>query len=159
MQTKTDAPSLLSVEEVRRLVDETFPALHAGGRTVTIEAVADRIARIRLHVSERNIRPGGTISGPAMFMLADLSIYAALIATLGASAIPAVTSNLNINFLSRPEPAELLCDARLLRIGRRLAYAEASVFADGAPSRLLAHATGSYALPSPERAIPAGVNE
>lgn len=136
----------LDLSEVTRLVDEHFPGLHAGGPTVVIESVADRRARVRLLLAERNIRPGGTISGPAMFMLADLTIYVALIASLGPPAIPAATANLNINFLSRPEPVELIGDARVIRIGRRLAYAEVSITADGAPDRVLAHATGSYAL-------------
>lgn len=135
----------LAVEDVRRLIDTSFPGIHAGGRIVMIEAVGDRTARVRLLVAERNIRPGGTISGPAMFMLADFTIYVALIATLGAPAIPAVTSNLNINFLARPEPVELIGEARVIRIGRRLAYAEVSIVAEGS-DKVLAHATGTYAL-------------
>lgn len=135
----------LTADEVTHLLDRSFPGLNAGGRSVVIEAAGDRSARVRLLLSERNIRPGGTISGPAMFMLADLTIYVALIATLGPSAIPAATANLNINFLSRPEPVELIGDARVLRIGRRLAYAEVSIAPVGS-TEVLAHATGTYAL-------------
>ncbi len=136
----------LRVEEVTRLIDETFPGIHTGGRTVFIESVADRTACVRLKLDPRNIRPGGTISGPAMFMLADFAIYVALIATIGAPAISAVTSNLNINFLLRPDPADLLANAKVIRIGRRLAYAEVHISADGG-GEVLAHATGSYAMP------------
>jgi uncharacterized protein (TIGR00369 family) len=140
------APLLpLDVAEVDRLIDVHFPGIHVGGRTVVIEAVADRMARVRLLLTERNIRPGGSISGPAMFMLADFAIYVALIATLGQPAIAAVTSNLNINFLLRPDPADLVAQARLLRVGRRLSYADVSVTAAGS-SEVLAHATGTYAL-------------
>lgn len=135
----------LTADEVTHLLDRSFPGLNAGGRRVVIEAAGDRSARVRLLLSEQNIRPGGTISGPAMFMLADLTIYVALIATLGPPAIPAATANLNINFLSRPDPVELIGDARVLRIGRRLAYAEVSIMPAGG-DKVLAHATGTYAL-------------
>lgn len=85
-----------------------------------------------------------------MFMLADFAIYVALIGTLGESAISSVTSNLNINFLARPEPNDLIAVARVIRIGRRLSYAEVHITADGAAD-VLAHATGSYAMPPPMR--------
>ena len=112
---------------------------------MVIESVAECRARVRLGVDPRNLRPGGTVSGPAMFTLADFSIYVALIATLGASAIPAVTSNLSINFLLRPDPVDVVAEARLIRIGRRLAYAEVSLYSVGRED-IIAHATGSYAL-------------
>ena len=135
----------LTPESVTHLIDDAFPGIHAAGRIVVIESVADLTARVRLKLDQRNIRPGGTISGPAMFMLADFAIYVALIATLGAPAISAVTSNLNINFLLRPEPRDLIAEARVIRLGRRLAYAEVHISADG-ETAVLAHATGSYAL-------------
>ena len=144
-ETKPRIP--LSADEVGRLIDNAFPGVNAGKRTTVIESVADRSARVRLLLDERNIRPGGTLSGPAMFMLADFTIYVALIATLGPEAIAAVTSNLNINFLSRPEPADLIGEARIIRLGRRLAYAEVSISADKS-RELLAHATSNYVLPS-----------
>ena len=81
-----------------------------------------------------------------MFTLADFSIYVALIGTLGIPGLAAVTSNLNINYLRRPAPADLIAEARIIRLGRRLAYTEVQIFSDGNPD-LIAHATGSYALP------------
>jgi uncharacterized protein (TIGR00369 family) len=139
-------PVALTVDAVTRLIDETFPGLHANGRWIHIESVGDRTARIRMTAVPSTIRPGGTISGPAMFTLADFAIYAALIAKLGAPAIAAVTSNLNINFLLRPEPVDMLGEAKLIRIGRSLAYAEVSLFSVGRDD-VIAHATGTYALP------------
>lgn len=141
------AGATLSVDEVTALIDENFPQIHAGGRSISIESVAERQARVRLRYSERLARPGGTISGPAMFTLADFSIYAALIATLGAPAIPAVTTNLNITFLRRPEPRDLVAMTRIIRLGRRLAYAQVELTSDG-DEEVVAHATGSYALPA-----------
>ena len=81
-----------------------------------------------------------------MFTLADYTIYIALIGSIGPSAIPAVTSNLNINFLLRPGPTDLIAEARIIRLGRRLAYAEVQLYSEGI-SEMIAHATGSYVIP------------
>lgn len=112
---------------------------------MVIESVAPSSARVRLELDSSNLRPGGTVSGPTIFTLADFSIYVALIATLGTSAISAVTSNLNITFLLRPDPVDPIAEARLIRIGRRLAYAEVSLYSAGRTD-LIAHATGTYAM-------------
>lgn len=146
--TKPHRP--LTTDEVTRLVDDVFPGLHAHGRLIHIESVADRLAVVRLVPGPGSIRPGGTISGPALFTLADFAIYAALIGTLGPAAVACVTSSLNITFLRRPEPSDVIAQARLIRIGRRLAYAEVGLHPAGA-EELLAHATASYALPPEKR--------
>ena len=145
MSIETNPHTPLTVEAVNSLIDEHFPGIHAGGRRIDIVSVADRVARCRMRPSERAIRPGGTLSGPAMFTLADYTIYVALIATLGPPAIPPVTSNLNINFLKRPEPVDLLADARIIRLGRRLAYCDVQLYCEGR-TELVAHATGSYSI-------------
>lgn len=112
-----------------------------------IESVGPDSARVRMRLSERNTRHGGTISGPAMFTVADFSIYVALIGRLGPPAIPAVTSNLNITFLTRPPARDVIAETRLVRVGRRLAYAEVALYSDGS-HEMIAHATGTYAIPS-----------
>jgi uncharacterized protein (TIGR00369 family) len=148
MSKQASPRASLTAEAVSRIIDETFPEIHAAGRQITIESVGERHARVRLGFDPRHLRPGGTVSGPAMFTLTDFTIYVALIATLGEAAIPAVTSNLSINFLLRPEPADVIAEARLLRIGRRLAYAEVALHSDGRED-MIAHATGNYAIPTP----------
>ncbi len=145
MSERPNTLTPLSVAAVTALIDANFPQIHAGGRSMFIEAVDSRQARVRLKFTERSVRPGGTISGPAMFTLADFSIYVALIATLGAEGIPALTTNLNITFLKRPEQGDLIAEARIIRLGRRLAYADVGLRMDGA-DEMVAHATGSYAL-------------
>jgi len=148
--THNDPPQPpLTTETVSRIINETFPGIHSAGRLITIEAVGARKARARLAFDPGHLRPGGTVSGPAMFTLADFTIYVALIATLGEAGIPAVTSNLSINFLLRPEPLDVIADATLLRIGRRLAYAEVALYSEGR-AEMIAHATASYAIPSPK---------
>jgi uncharacterized protein (TIGR00369 family) len=58
----------------------------------------------------------------------------------------AVTSNLNINFLRKPGPADLIAAGNVLKLGRRLAVLEVTITSDGEPDPV-AHVTGTYALP------------
>jgi uncharacterized protein (TIGR00369 family) len=121
-----------------------------GGRTLVIEEVGDRSARVRLMHQERHTRPGGTVSGVAMFTLADFAVYVAIIAALGEVGLDAVTTNLNINFLAKPEPRDLVARVRLIRLGRRLAVGEVQICSDGVQD-MVAHAIATYALPARDR--------
>jgi uncharacterized protein (TIGR00369 family) len=136
----------LDIARVEALIDERFPQIHSGGRVFSIEAVGERSACVRMHHHERMLRPGGTVSGVAMFSLADFSVYVAIIATLGEAGIAAVTTNLNINFLSKPEARDMTASVSLIRLGRRLAVGEARLYSAG-QSDLVAHAIATYALP------------
>jgi uncharacterized protein (TIGR00369 family) len=147
MPTNPQASNLLDSARIESLIDERFPQIHAGGRIMVVEDVGRRTARVRMRHHERVIRPGGTVSGPAMFTLADFSIYVAIIATLGEPGFDAVTTNLNISFLTKPEPRDLVSLVRLIRVGRRLAVGEAQLFSDGVED-MVALAIASYALPS-----------
>ena len=136
----------LDVKRVEELIDARFPQIHSAGRNLVVEEVGFRTARVRMKANPRHIRPGGTVSGPSMFSLADFSVYVAVIATLGERGIDAVTSNLNINFLAKPEPADMTAEVRLIRLGRRLAVGEIELYSEGAPE-MVAHAIATYALP------------
>ena len=122
----TDAPvtNRLDAERIEALIDARFPQIHSGGRALAIEQAGEHGARVRLKHHERNTRPGGTVSGPAMFMLADVAVYVEIIAALGEVGLDAVTTNMNINFLAKPEPRDLVAHVRLIRLGRRLAVGE-----------------------------------
>jgi uncharacterized protein (TIGR00369 family) len=137
----------LDARRIEALIDERFPQIHSGGRSLLIEEVGERNVRVRLKYHERHTRPGGTVSGVAMFMLADFSVYVAIIAAMGDGGLAAVTTNLNINFLAKPEPRDLVCSVRLIRLGRRLAVGEVEIFSDGMPE-MVAHAIATYALPA-----------
>ena len=102
-------------------------------------------ARLRLVASEKHLRPGGTVSGPSMFALADVCLYIAILAQIGPVAL-AVTTNLNINFLRRPSPGDLVADCRLLKLGNRLAVGEVFLHSQG-EDEPVAHATGTYSIP------------
>lgn len=140
----------LDIPRLEALIDDRFPQIHSGGRILTIEEIGERSARVRMLRHERSIRPGGTVSGPAMFTLADFSVYVAIIATLGEAGFDAVTTNLNINFLTKPEARDMISSVRLIRLGRRLAVGEAQLFSDGVPD-MVAHAIATYALPARDR--------
>jgi uncharacterized protein (TIGR00369 family) len=148
----TDAPvtNRLDAQRIETLIDARFPQIHAGGRTLVIEAAGEHNARVRLKHHERHTRPGGTVSGSAMFTLADFAVYVAIIAALGEVGLDAVTTNLNINFLAKPEPRDLVAHVRLIRLGRRLGVGEVQIFSEGM-SDMVAHAVGTYALPTRDR--------
>jgi len=137
----------LDIARIEALLDDRFPQIHSGGRIFSIEEIGERNARVRMRHHERMLRPGGTVSGSAMFGLADFSVYVAIIATLGEAGIEAVTTNLNINFLARPEARDMVASVSLLRLGRRLAVGEARLYSDGVVD-MVAHAIATYALPA-----------
>ena len=147
MPTNRQASNPLDIARIEALIDDRFPQIHAGGRIMSVEDIGDRTARVRMRHHERVIRPGGTVSGPAMFTLADFSVYVAIIATLGEPGFDAVTTNLNINFLTKPQPRDLVSSVRLIRVGRRLAVGEAQIHSDGAED-MVALAIANYALPN-----------
>ena len=90
--------------------------------------------------------PGGTVSGAKMMELADFAMYVAVFTAYGALPL-AVTANLNINFLRKPTPRDVIADARLMKIGKRLAVGEVLISSDGI-SEPVAHATSTYSIPS-----------
>jgi len=134
----------LTVEQVERVIREGLPQAEESG--LCVEQRADGGIRVRQPYDPRSLRPGGTLSGPVMMGLADAAMYAAILARLGRVEM-AVTQNLNINFLSRPQPGDLYADADIIRLGRRSAVLEVRVH--GEPdAKLVAHVTGIYALPA-----------
>ncbi|CDM41653.1 thioesterase superfamily protein [Ectopseudomonas oleovorans] len=102
------------------------------------------LARVPFHA--KLVRPGGTLSGPTIMALGDAAMYAVVLGRLGRVEM-AVTSNLNINFLVKPKPVDLLAEARILRLSRRQAVCEVSLYSAGNENELVAHVTGTYALP------------
>jgi uncharacterized protein (TIGR00369 family) len=139
------APPRLDAARIAELIDSRFPQIHAGGRTMLVEEVHHASARLRMAANPRHTRPGGTISGPAMFALADFSVYVAIIASLGEVGFDAVTSSLHINFLARPAANDMIAHAKLIRLGRRSAVGEVELYSEGLPT-MVAHATATYAL-------------
>ncbi len=140
-----DRPPAMTADEVAAFLDREFPQIHHGGRTFHIEAIGPMSARMRMDYHERHVRPGGTLSGPAMMTLADLALYVAILGQIGPVAL-AVTTNLSFNFMRKPAQRALLAECRLLKLGRRLAVGEVSIRSEG-EEELVCHATGTYAIP------------
>lgn len=112
--------------------------------------VIERLTRegivVRLRVTDRHLRPGGTVSGPSLFALADVCVYLAILARVGPVAL-AVTTNGGIDFLRKPAAArDLIGEARLLKLGRVLAVGDVLIRPDGAAD-LVARASMTYSLP------------
>ncbi len=102
--------------------------------------------QLRLRVAERHLRPGGTVSGPSIFALADVAIYLAILSRIGPVAL-AVTTNAALDFLRKPEAGgDLLAEARLLKLGRRLAVGDVLVFSEGMTDPV-ARAGMTYSIP------------
>jgi acyl-coenzyme A thioesterase PaaI-like protein len=120
-----------------------------GEGTMRVEEVGPRTARLRLKAAGRNLRPGGSLSGASMMALSDLAIYAALLGEIGLVPL-AVTTSLTINFLRKPPLRDLLAEARLLKVGRTLAFGEILLFSEGEPGPV-AHCTSTYAIPPGDR--------
>ncbi|PQA75269.1 PaaI family thioesterase [Brucella oryzae] len=133
---------VMSIDELRAFMQREFPQL---GDAFEVVAVDEGSATMRLHADEQHLRPGGTVSGPALFALADVTAYAAILAHIGPVAL-AVTTNLNINFLRKPSPGTVEAVARLLKLGKRLAVLDISL-TDGTNGELVAHATATYSIP------------
>jgi uncharacterized protein (TIGR00369 family) len=138
-------PVVMTVDELESFLAAEFPQVFNPESGLAIEAVWDGGCRVRQAFHELSLRPGGTISGPTMMALADFALYVAVLAGIGPVPL-AVTVNLNINFLRKPAQRDLLAEARLLRLGRRLATGEVTIRSDG-EELPVAHVTSTYSIP------------
>ena len=138
----TNSP-ILSIEDDQNFLTTEFPQV---AQDYTVEALGPLSARIRMDPSEKHLRPGGTISGPTLFALADCAVYLCIIASVGPEAL-AVTTNASIDFMRKPEAGvALFAEVTLLKLGRSLAVGDVRVFSgDGAEP--VARATLTYSRP------------
>jgi uncharacterized protein (TIGR00369 family) len=142
---RTAAPKLTR-ERLLQLLETEFPeATHAVG-DYEIEEIWYGGCRVRRRHHERSLRPGGTVSGPVMMALADFTMYLAVLSAIGWVPL-AVTTNLSINFLKRPGARDLLAEAQLFKLGKRLAVGEVALRSDG-DDDLVAHVTSTYSIPA-----------
>jgi len=139
--------SKISIQHFQNLIkNELFWADDVG---LSLEQVNNGHAIMRLPYDERPVRPGGTISGPHMMLLADACMFAVVLSMIGDVKL-AVTTNLNINFLRKPSQSDLLAEGKIIKLGKRLAVIEVSLFtADD--NEIVAHATGTYSIPPQTR--------
>jgi uncharacterized protein (TIGR00369 family) len=131
-----------TIPEMHAYMAEVFPQL--GDRFEVLE-MAPYFLRARMTAAEADLRPGGTVSGPAMFALADCAFYMATLALIGREAL-AVTTSATIDFMRKPGPGGLTGEARILKLGRTLATGDVLVSSEGVADPV-AHAAVSYAVP------------
>ena len=131
----------MTADEIQIFLQQEFP-----DNPMLVESCENRRARLRLDVDHTHLRPGGTVSGPTMMILADTVMYATILTTMGAVVL-AVTTNLNINFLRKPEPhRDLFGESWLIKVGKRLIVGEVIIYSQDEPEPV-AHAICTYSIP------------
>lgn len=136
---------VMDASQLEAFLRDEFPESQANV-TVKVEDVGEGRITVRALIDQRHLRPGGTVSGPTMMWLADCGTYLLILSQIGKVAL-AVTTNLNINFLRKGEAGrDLIGEARLLKLGQRLAVAEMSIFSEGLVEPI-AHVTLTYSIP------------
>lgn len=137
--TIAELDAFLRAEMPQLFLRSSFAIEHADGAT----------CRLREAYDEEMLRPGNTVSGPTLMALADLAMWVVLLSAIGPVGL-SVTTNLNINFLSKaPAGHDVIADARLLKLGKRLAVGEITLYSAAGPDPV-AHATATYSIP-PQR--------
>ncbi|RRH76711.1 PaaI family thioesterase [Falsigemmobacter faecalis] len=133
----------LGPEDLTQLMDQVFPQVSKG---FVIEEVTRSGVQVRLVTTEEHLRPGGTLSGPSMFALADVGVYLAILARLGPVTL-AVTTSSSMDFMRKPEAGrDLIADVTLLKLGRILAVGDVLIRSDGR-EEVVARATMTYSIP------------
>lgn len=137
----------MDIPELHDFLVKEFPQV---ADEVHVEALSDDAITVRLRVGPRHLRPGDTLGGPAMFMLADVAAYCLILSRIGWRPL-AVTTNAGIDFLRKPaSDRDLLCEATILKFGKVLVVAEARLFSEGGTAPV-ARANLTYSIPPEDR--------
>lgn len=132
----------MDVASLEAFLAEAFPQV---ADDFAIEALGEEMI-VRMKIAERHLRPGGTVSGPNMFALADVGLYLAILQRLGPVAL-AVTTNASIDFMRKPAAGrDLLGHVRILKMGRVLAVGDVLIYSDG-DAQPVARASMTYSIP------------
>ncbi len=129
--------------EIFAFLEKEFPQAFSGGQQFNIEVLEPGRIRVVKPVSQGDLRPGGTVSGPAMMALVDLAVYMLLLAHHGAAARLSVTTGMQLSFLRKPEAGDLACDVEWLKHGRTLSVADCRLTSLSS-GKLVAHAEATY---------------
>ncbi len=143
MPAQADLKPLLDAAEVNALIAEVYPQLNADHLSYETVDVFPGGCTVRLNAEERHLRPGGTVSGPCLFTLADIGGYACVLSHAGPDAL-SVTTNISINFMRKAGAGPVLGHCRILKLGRSLMVFDIDIVAGG---QTVAHATGTYSVP------------
>ena len=133
---------VMTIEDLENFLQREFPQ---AAPLYRIKSFEDATMVIQMETDERHLRPGGTVSGPTLFSLADVSVYLIVLAYIGPKAL-AVTTNCSIDFMRKPSPGILLAETRLLKLGRRLAVGEVYIYSGGQNNPVV-RANLTYSIP------------
>jgi uncharacterized protein (TIGR00369 family) len=134
--------NVLDVDALQAILDAAFFDVEVP----VVEEVAGHTVVVSQSITARHERPGGTVSGPLMMMLADTTAWVAILAQIG-PVLLAVTTSLHIDFLRKPEMTDLVARGTVLKLGRKLAVVDVAIHSRGSDA-LVAKAQVTYALPS-----------
>ena len=133
----------MTAEEMNTFLHRVF---HQVADELHVESVTEEEIVLRLIVMEQHLRPGGTVSGPSMFGLADVAAYLATLSRIGPKAL-AVTTNCSIDFMHKPKSGvDLIARARLLKLGKQLSVTDVLMYSEGEDVPV-ARANLTYAIP------------
>ena len=133
----------MDVDALQAFLIEVFPQVHADFQVLDVTPTG---VRVKLVTADRHLRPGGTISGPTMFALADVGMYLAILSRIGPEAL-AVTTNCSIDFMRKPAAGvDLICEAVIHKMGRILAVGDCMIYSEGLDAPV-ARASLTYSIP------------
>lgn len=132
----------MTIDELNTFMEEAFPQVKDD---FVIEDLHDTEITVRLKVTDKHLRPGGTVSGPSMFGLADVCFYLIILGNIGPKALT-VTTNCSIDFMRKPAPKDMIAKARLLKLGKALAVGDVLLYSEGT-EKPVAHANVTYSIP------------
>jgi uncharacterized protein (TIGR00369 family) len=134
---------VMTSDEIETLLDDVFPQVRG---TFKIDELTQDTLIVRLLINESHLRPGGTVSGPTMFSLADVSLYILTLSRIGPEAL-AVTTNCSMDFMRKPAAGkDLLAQTRLLKLGRSLCVGDVLIYSEGM-AEPVARASMTYSIP------------
>lgn len=143
--TKEDPKPVMDAEELNKFLSQVYPQLNDHLAGYSVLDVQPGGCTVRLQASNQHLRPGGTVSGPALFTLADIGGYACVLSHLGPEAL-CVTTNLNINFMRKADAGEIVGHSRILKLGKSLMVFDIEMITP-ANGLTVAHASGTYSIP------------
>lgn len=145
MPAQTNLKPVLTAAQVNTLMKTVYPQLNEQFAFYEAIDVFPGGCTVRLNAGEQHLRPGGTVSGPSLFTLADIGGYVCVLSHAGPDAL-SVTVNLDINFVRKAEAGPIDGHCRILKLGKNLMVFDIDIVA-GPDGHTIAHATGTYSIP------------
>ena len=133
---------LMSKVDLENFLEKEFPQVSSNFKILNTKPNS---LSMLMHISDEHLRPGGSVSGPTMFLLADVSFYLATLSIIGPKSLT-VTTNCSINFLRKPNISDLISETRVLKIGKTLSVGDVLIYTKGIKEPV-AHASLTYSIP------------